>query len=200
MLRKALSVCGNQDNIILTVPRRGFSLSGKISISMKAPQEAMAEDPSDIMNESEGENGTHDENLMADLDYTLYPESAGGIRSKHAQAPQARKRETYALIFILILIGILSLSVTSFIFMSGGVGYSKRFEFNGCNFFSNENSNDNSTMNVALKTSMKCKKRSYVYVTYFQGGDRISLIQCQNQLSIFSNPNCISYYYIGKLW
>ncbi|HDW8303910.1 TPA: hypothetical protein RM975_003963 [Escherichia coli] len=33
MLRKALSTCGTPDNIILTAPRRGFSLSQEICIS-----------------------------------------------------------------------------------------------------------------------------------------------------------------------
>ncbi|HDW8098804.1 TPA: winged helix-turn-helix domain-containing protein [Escherichia coli] len=203
MLRKALSTCGTPDNIILTAPRRGFSLSQEMHISCDNLQEAMDEQSSDWLNGSDKMNETHGENLMKEMWGAIPSESEMmEISSEYVRDKQCRKRKIDSSIFyyILILLTILSLIVPVYlVFLSDGEHYSKRFEFNGCYVYSRDASNDNNTMDIVLKTGIKCEDRRYVYVTYFQGGDRESLIQCRKPLSTFSLPNCISYYNIGKI-
>ena len=146
-------------------------------------------------------NETHDESLMKEMRGTIPSESEMmEISSEYVLHKQCRKIYSSIFYYTLILLTILSLGVPAYlVFLSGGEHYSKRFEFNGCYVYSRDGSNDNNTMDIVLKTGIKCEDRRYVYVTYFQGGDRESLLQCQKPLSTFSLPNCISYYYIGKI-
>ncbi|ELY4546051.1 winged helix-turn-helix domain-containing protein, partial [Cronobacter sakazakii] len=92
MLRKALSTCGNQDNIILTAPRRGFSLSQEICISCDNSQESMDEPSSDWLNGSDKMNETHDESLMKEMWSTIPSESEMmEISSEYVNEKQCKK-------------------------------------------------------------------------------------------------------------
>lgn len=85
-----------------------------------------------------------------------------------------------------------------FYFITYGMDYVKRFDLNGCAFYSNNMADDDITMQAVIKKKIRCDDRKYVYITLFPGGSRMSVIQCEKETGPFLRPDCISYYYTGN--
>ncbi|WP_067707323.1 transcriptional regulator [Erwinia sp. ErVv1] len=203
MLRKALLACGNSEDFIRTVPRRGFMLSGKVEITctelQNEPSSTEGEnDPAPRQAEPEGnENVTIlPEELPLPTEENHVSEASTGT---YSQPERIRLKINNALFWIAYGVAFAAIVLTPCLyFITYSVDYVKRFDFNGCAFYSNNMADDDITMQAVIKKKIRCDERKYVYITLFPGGSRMSVIQCEKEIGPFLRPNCISYYYIGN--
>ncbi|NIF48655.1 hypothetical protein F3J28_12865 [Enterobacter sp. Ap-1006] len=202
-LRKAFSVCGGEEAFIRTVPRRGFMLPQKILVS----SQSLGPDPTDKKAAEDVQN----ENLQLRIESASDNTSERNEQQKDNVGPQIKntlsildnvKMKTLSGKNHFLIIGFFvfscCLAALYSLLLSVPTDYPKRLQYNGCDFRSNEASDDDMIEDITLKLNIKCSTRKHLYVTSYQEGSVISVIQCARPITFFSHPNCISTYYTEK--
>ncbi|BEO69131.1 hypothetical protein SMQE31_46390 (plasmid) [Serratia marcescens] len=192
MLRKALSTCGDNDDFIITIPRRGFVLSNGIKIT------------SDDIQDSLENTKKINEDIVMVRDLSLLEKDKNTIlnreRSKHFFVDFNRIVSTCNKVLIII---VFLISIPFIYYMLLPFIYSADFDVikkneNGCKYYINENSGNDDLTKFLHKTNRDCKRNKYVYINSFIWGGRVSTVQCEHRLSYPFASNCLSYYYAGE--
>ncbi|WP_254185925.1 winged helix-turn-helix domain-containing protein [Pantoea sp. B270] len=211
-LRRALNKAGLQEDIIRTMPRKGFILSPKTTISREitsAPASVQVQAESvQAVRSDENSNFVNTENP---LKKTISEEKPNVIHS-------ARKRLTHSFFIKGIRfwsalsfkesMAIISFTLMLFVivyFFSLRTGmddenalFSYSTDYKGCKIFSKSDALL-STENVLKKVDqlkINCRTAPYIYLTAYENADRLSYFSCQHPLDSSLRANCRSFYYV----
>lgn len=236
LIRKNLLACDIRQDVIRTIPRRGFMLSNSILIeeSTITPEQSVT-DEEIVVGEGEqnGENSNaaldqdskdaflekttkpviqNGENTLEKLindtqhsesdstDNSNNPESATFIISEHVKRYTPSVRHLFVAGLSMMTILVCGFVLMAFSHYRQKMEFVKRFDINGCEIYGNEKADNSLITRIAGEIEMECSERKNIFITAFTNGERISVLQCKNTLSLFSYPNCVSYYYIGRKW
>jgi len=236
LIRKALLACDIRQDVIRTIPRRGFMLSNAILIeeSTTAPEKRISDEEAVagkcaqedeqrmplLPSASEDEvlpNTTQpviqddeniSENLINDMPHSE-PKSKKPIGDPESAILTLRKSANrYAIsprhLFVTGLTGLTILicgfAIMAFSLYRQEMDFVKRFDMNGCEIYGNEKADNSLVARVAVDIKVGCTARRKIFITAFTNGERISVLQCKNTLSLFGSPDCVSYYYIRSQW
>ena len=236
LIRKALMACNMRQDVIRTIPRRGFMLANTIVVeeSTITPEQRIADEDAEskknaqkdepmplvFMKTSEGtiSHGTANPDIQEDKDISenlienaqpFEPASQQPVScSEPAELPVSKGAYRYAAStrhFFVAGIAIITILMCGFAIMTFSLNchemfFVKRFDMNGCEIYGNEKAGNGLIARVAVDTKVICTERRKIYITAFTNGERISVLQCKNALSLFGSPDCISYYYIRSKW
>ncbi|WP_029568747.1 winged helix-turn-helix domain-containing protein [Pantoea ananatis] len=215
-LRRALSKAGLQEDIIRTMPRRGFILSPQ---TMVMKENTVTASSATVLSEKNYEPLSSEEN-------TESHEGASPAVLQHADVeddkdhktvlPSTRQRDhspwlpkTEMLLARLSFKNVFFTAITFvsfcciFIFIKvepqpAEPVFAHSMDYKGCVIFNNSDAWLNS---AELKKrvddlDINCKDSQYIYMTSFKNADRLSYFQCQHPLHATIRANCLSHYYV----
>ncbi|WP_075181767.1 transcriptional regulator [Pantoea sp. 1.19] len=204
-LRKSLSDVGDFDaGLIETIPRRGFVLSAKTRVTRAGVQgdewsndtaeEADAHDASDA-------SDAHDDGASdSEADW-----QAGEAPEHHAGAapPTGRRRaRRYAVglaalaVLSVILLGVLAVLLFSRSLFPQQYAYAGQLD--ACDVYQNKLGRHVADMKLSRDLRPFCQQKRYLYVTSYLYSNRVSAITCKSKITLFSEDECISNYYIYR--
>ncbi|VEC00573.1 DNA-binding transcriptional activator CadC [Cedecea lapagei] len=203
MLRKAFLACGGEETFIRTIPRRGFMLHQRVSISRasmlpdaayKEPGTRMPDESLSRQSVTAGNNMLSPKSVAENMHYQPAKNAISGVEKTN------NKIYFNNIYFWLAAAAAFSFSflMIYLLFLSAPTEYPRKMIYNGCAYHSNEASDENMVKSIALKLGIQCDNRKNVYVTSYQEGSVVSVIQCARPITFFSRPNCISTYYTEK--
>lgn len=210
-LRRALSKAGLQEDIIRTMPRKGFLLSPQTTISRDSASafaeasgeayEIHAVSPAEKNETSTAENSVN-ETTPAEERKVIH--STGEhfshsffLKGRHYWSDLPFKK------LMMTTFSVVLLSVIYFIFLITGRSdekplFSYRTDYMGCTLFSNTDTmlSTESILKTAKKLKLDCRTAPYVYLTAYKNADRLSYFSCQHPLNARARANCRSFYYV----
>ncbi|MGE9552849.1 winged helix-turn-helix domain-containing protein [Erwinia amylovora] len=199
-LRKSLSNAGMTQDIIRTMPRRGFLLSPLTEINRSGPER--------IINENDDEKNTHvnlnENSKLKNEKESIETHSSGHIlpldRKNRVLSRRHNKMSWLLASASGIAIGIFSYCIKINI-RDEPVFSSKSVLYKECTIFTNRDSDLQSDEMFRLVDSLnlKCENNRYAYITSYRFSDRISLLLCRNPLGDNEAPECHSVYYIKNM-
>lgn len=239
LVRKALLASGIRQDVIRTIPRRGFMLSNAILIeeSTSVPVAAI---PDNTPLSAEGletvsteDAGTPDLSQASGQDVpqhipepalqvdenmsekpvtaalhnasgaaynTGYPESAALAVGELPAQQAIYTRNLLMVVLTVMTIVMCGMAIVTFSLYRKEMDFVKRFDMNGCEIYGNEKADNSLVARIAIDIHSGCTERRKIYITAFTNGERISVLQCKNAISLFGSPDCVSYYYIRRKW
>lgn len=239
LIRKALLACDIQQDVIRTIPRRGFMFSQAILIeeSTLAPELVIPDEATLLADVAEitpspepvtahvNQSGDEpvpptiiepvlhdDENISENLIKHVSPAGANlnhqGSKPEPAVAMGKKWPAHFALsgrnllvvVFTVMTIVIVGFAIMTFSLYRQEMDFVKRFDMNGCEIYGNDKAGNSLVARVAIDIKVGCTERRKIYITAFTNGERISVLQCKNAISLFGSPDCVSYYYIRNKW
>lgn len=221
-LRRALSKAGLQEDIIRTMPRRGFILSPQTVVmkenTVTASSATVSSEKNDQPLSSEENTESHESASPAVLQQTDGEEDKDDKDDKDDKTvlPSTRQRahsswltKTEILLARFSLKSVFFTAITFvsfcciFIFIkveppSAEPVFAHSMDYKGCVIFNNSDAWLN---NAELKKrvddlDINCKDSQYIYMTFFKNADRLSYFQCQHPLHATIRANCLSHYYV----
>ena len=211
-LRRALSKAGLQEDIIRTMPRKGFLLSPQTTVSRdSASASAGATGEADEMHavspaeKDETYTGEMSVNETTPAEERKVIHSTGErfshpffLKGRHYWAGLSLKKR-----MMMISLSVVLLSVIYFFFTLAGRNeekplFSYSTDYRGCTLFSNTDTmlNTESVLKTAEKLKLDCTTTPYVYLTAYKNADRLSYFSCQHPLNGRARANCRSFYYV----
>lgn len=236
LIRKALLACDIRQDVIRTIPRRGFMLSNAIHIDESAivPEQPVAgkdaetenstqedEQPVPALTPSSGEDiAGHMEKPVIQDDVNISekltkdalhsesnskntfsaPESTVFTVRKRTHRYGISTRHLFVAGMTVITILACGFAILPFSLYCQEMNFVKRFDMNGCEIYGNEKAGNGLVARVAVDIKVGCTERRKVFITAFTNGQRVSVLQCKNAISLFGSPDCVSYYYIRSQW
>ncbi|MCS4492674.1 winged helix-turn-helix domain-containing protein [Pantoea sp. B623] len=211
-LRRALNKAGLQEDIIRTMPRKGFILSPQTTISrdiISAPVSVTVQaEGIHAVRPDENSNLLNNENL---LKKTISEEKQNVIHSAKKRLTQpffSRSSPFWSALSFRELMTTMSFTLFFFIivcFFSFRAGmddenalFSYSTDYKGCKIYSKSDALL-STENVLKKIDqlkIDCRTAPYVYLTAYKNSDRLSYFSCQHLLDTSVRANCSSFYYV----
>lgn len=213
-LRRALNKAGLQEDIIRTMPRKGFLLSPQTTI-----EKEINPSPSSVITEPESaETLPAVENIMADQsasDQKVCTEKneehcdSANKRFLHAVHMKSffsqifLKSKKMVAVTILLLLAIILLS---FFYIRAGMNYDDTVfvysaEYKGCTLFNNSDAwlKPSELKKKVDEMNLNCSVSPYVYLTAFKHADSFSYFNCEHPLKGPARANCRSHYYVKNL-
>lgn len=197
-LRKSLSKAGLQQNIIRTMPRRGFLLSPLTQIDRTEPERIVVDDVSakemnreDIKEKDDFINC----NVVAEM------EPAKPVLPLKSESHVVMCRNSKMGWMIACLSGMVIGVITYYMDVNMHVApvFSERpVYYKGCVIYSN-NKNDfegDEMFRLVDDLNLRCENNRYAYLTSYRFSDRVSLVICRNPLKDKTPSECHSLYYI----
>lgn len=194
-LRGALKEVGVKEDVIRTMARRGFIIPGKLHIVMERKPSIEGKDP-----DVESDLNVPVQNLgkiIHTQQVDVHEKSTTQDTDENVE-----KKSEYLVKYKNRIIGsclLLTLVVVTFFFLSSmpASPYKYRFSRDDCRFFLKTNSHDPRTIVAFSRNlSLNCTEKRYVYMTYYQASDRVSVFTCLKPLSFFRRSYCYSDYFI----
>lgn len=211
-LRRALSKAGLQEDIIRTMPRKGFLLSPKTTVSSDcasaSPDTTGEDDKMHAVSPAEKNETFTDEKSVND---TTPAEDrkvidATGERFLHSVFFKVRhywSGLSFKKMLMMTSLSVVFLSVVYFLFIITGRNEEKKLfsystTYRGCTLFSNTDAmlNTENVLKTAEKLKLDCRTAPYVYLTAYKNADRLSYFSCQHPLNTQAQANCRSFYYV----
>lgn len=213
-LRRALNKAGLQEDIIRTMPRKGFLLSPQTTIQRESissftsvsTELESAQALSAGVDETPA-HGTSDERMStaqnkqgSDSGNRLFLYS---VMTKH-QFFQAfiKSKKMMSVTFLLVLV----LIVSSFFYIRAGLNYNDSVfvystNYKNCIIFNNADGwlRKDEIKKQFDKIKINCSTTPYVYLTAFKHADSLSYFNCEHPLSGDVRANCRSHYYVKNL-
>jgi len=211
-LRRAFNKAGLQDDIIRTMPRKGFLLSPQTIVSRENVSASGA-----ITGQQENE---HAASPVADnlppksnrpVTTTTPTEEKKVKRSGGEDFPDSvffKFRHLGSVLSVkpLLVIASLTFFILGIIYFApSGTGeneektvFSYITDYRGCKIFSKTDALL-STEDILKKTDelkIDCRTAPYVYLTAYKNADRLSYFSCQHPLNTSARANCRSFYYV----
>ena len=213
-LRRALNKAGLQENIIRTMPRKGFILSPKTTVQYEdASPPAIRCVPESVHTVLEELNETADQDLNEERGQTAQNEQIPGVKparflwlfpvGRHSLATCLKTKKIF---LMLVSLTFLTALLIYFFYTATGLSYDDPVfmystDDKGCKIFNNSDaplSKEEVKKEVdALDTD--CKNTPYVYLTAFKHADSFSYFNCEHSLTGSIRANCRSHYYVKNL-
>ncbi|MFP1774148.1 transcriptional regulator [Lonsdalea quercina] len=196
-LRRALNSTGLKEEIIRTMPRRGFILSPLTDIHYERKP------PVDTDNQTPGDtdiNVNIEEKLSPDEEGTKISAKDDGFLRRYVLS--LFKKNFYfctACFLLTVLVGGGMIRQQS---ADERVLYRPiKLKFRECYAYTNaDNSMDDAKLEKIMESSrLNCKKKKFLYVTTYKKSERSSILLCQNAIGLNQRANCNSYYYIEHI-
>lgn len=189
LLRKSLKLLDIPDLIVQTIPKRGFMISGKISVQEQGGV-IKAEDSEEVKNIS-----------FPDSEDKVSPEeSRTHLQPFSKVVPFIRKSlvsweiTIIATIIILIIIIINRKLADNSDLLSS---YSKLYVMPDCAVFrDNDLRPDHFFIDFIKRNNISCSKEQTIYITNHYPSSRTSVITCQHPVNDTQRSYCISHYYL----
>lgn len=213
-LRRALNKAGLQEDIIRTMPRKGFLLSPQTtvqreSLSSFTPVSTESERANTL---SAGGNEMPDHSPPDERMRTAQNKQESDFGKKNflyfslieCQFFPAfiKSKKNMAVSFMLVLI----LFFSSFFYIRAGLNYNDAVfiysaNYKGCIIFNNADAwlRKDEVKKLVDEMKIKCSTTSYVYLTAFKNADSLSYFDCEHPLSGHVRANCRSHYYVKNL-
>lgn len=201
-LRGALKESGIDEDVIRTMARRGFIIPGKILIVLeKNAQEnidfSSAEQDDDIqIKPLEACTSSSEENTYEGINEKRNFQPEREFFFKKLKRLSGFKRE------LQIIAMVMTLAVVIFLFFCPSpVGYYKYdFSQGECQFYLKTNSHNPEVIEkFSRELSLNCTERRYVYITFYESSDRVSVFTCLKPLSYLRKSYCYSDYFIKDI-
>jgi len=211
-LRRALIKAGLQDDIIRTMPRKGFLLSPKTTVlrenvSASAPVKGQ---PENIHVATPVENNAPPDSSSPDIKTTSAEEKkvkrSGGehfphsvfFKFRHFRPVLSVKRLLVMISLPLFFLAILYVFSVNNRKHEENTFFSYITDYRGCKLFSKTDASL-SIEEILKKTDelkIDCRTAPYIYLTAYKNADRLSYFSCQHPLDSSVRANCHSFYYV----
>ncbi len=210
-LRRAFLKAGLQEDIIRTMPRKGFLLSPKTTVQkeMTSPSPAMSTVPEDEQGVSEVGQDTVEQHVAKEGIQTSQNELKPETENRHQlRLLPVRRRFLTARVWTRRFMAMASLIVlTALLFNFFHIRTVQNDEdalfiystnYKGCTLFSKTDAlmSKEEVIKKAELLGINCKAAPYVYLTAYKNADRLSYFMCQHPLNTSMKANCNSFYYI----
>lgn len=195
MIRRAFKKVGINEEVIVTVPRRGVCLSGDISVEKFTPN-----DDSDFI-EVETPSLVRKEEMLAINHVINEPKEIVLKTSLISRFFNGN----HLIIFSFILVSLISVLASYFYLYSKNIfyNYDYQFDFKSCQIYSPGKKTDILEKHITKtinELGISCDNNDRIYFNAFIGLPRESVIVCDDNI-LSSNTNCSSYYrYLIKDW
>lgn len=200
-LRKSLIKAGLQQDIIRTMPRRGFLLSPLAQIKRTEP-ERIAVDDVNVKEMTREDIKEKDELIKLNVVAEMEPSKPVLPLKRESHVVMCRKSKTRWVIACLsgMVFGITTYYMDVNMHVAP-VFSAKPVYYKGCVIYSN-NKNDfegDEMFRLVDHLNLRCENNRYAYLTSYRFSDRVSLIICRKPLSGKAASECHSLYYIEDM-
>lgn len=210
-LRRAFLKAGLQEDIIRTMPRKGFLLSPKTTVqkemtSLSSHMSTLSEDDQGV---SEVGLDTAEQHVAEEGNQTSQNELKNESESRHHLCSLPVRRRFLSARFwpgiFMVLASLIVLTVLFFYFFyirtvqnTEYSLFSYSMNYKGCTLFSKADAliSKEDVIKRAEQLGIDCKANPYVYLTAYKNADRLSYFMCQHPLNTRVKANCNSFYYI----
>ncbi|NRH23226.1 winged helix-turn-helix domain-containing protein [Pantoea stewartii] len=215
-LRRALIKIGYEEDIIRTMPRKGFLLSPKttimkenigVSLSFTDQSEATQKLQNKENNEMSGgkepakKSDSDSEKLDEPRLTKLFFQNALGNGFFYV------KRLSYKNLVLPLTIIFVVFFVYYFFYLRVSMRaddetFTYSTEYKDCTLFSKTDAfmSKSDVTKMAEKLDIDCKNTPYVYLTAYKNADRLSYFLCERPLNSNVRANCHSYYYVKNFY
>ncbi|KAF0854758.1 winged helix-turn-helix domain-containing protein [Pantoea dispersa] len=200
-LRKSLSKAGLQQDIIRTMPRRGFLLSPLTQINRTEPERMVVDDVNAeemAIEDIKEKDGFINFNVVAEM------KPSKPVLPFKSKSHVVKCRNSKMGWMIACLSGMIIGVITYYMDVNMQVAsvFSERpVYYKGCVIYSN-NKNDfegDEMFRLVDDLNLRCENNRYVYLTSYRFSDRVSLVICRSHLNDKIPSECHSLYYIEDM-
>ena len=217
-LRRALYKAGLQEDIIRTMPRKGFLLSPQTTVEKESLSSFSSVSPVSKTDQalSAGanripEHGSSDERMTAvqseqeseqDTDHVKKIFSYSSLAEHWILKAFLGSKKLMAVTILFILV----VSLWSFFYVRAGLNYNDAVfiystDYKGCTVFNNSDGwlRKEEVKKKIDDLKINCSATPYVYLTAFKHADSLSYFNCEHPLDGRVRANCRSHYYVKNL-
>ncbi|WEA04820.1 winged helix-turn-helix domain-containing protein [Pantoea dispersa] len=200
-LRKSLIKAGLQQDIIRTMPRRGFLLSPLTQINRTEPERIVVDDVNAkemTMEDKKEKDDFINFNVVAEM------EPSKTVLPLNSESHVVICRNSKVGWMLACLAGMVIGGVTYYIDLNMHVPpvfSEKPVYYKGCVIYSNDKNDfeGDEMFRVVDDLNLKCENNRYAYLTSYRFSDRVSLVICRNPLNDKIPSECYSLYYIEDM-
>ncbi|MHB2056196.1 winged helix-turn-helix domain-containing protein [Pantoea dispersa] len=200
-LRKSLIKAGLQQDIIRTMPRRGFLLSPLTQINRTEPERIVVDDVNAkemTMGDKKEKDDFINFNVVAEM------EPSKTVLPLKSESHVVICRNSKVGWMLACLSGMVIGGITYYIDLNMHVPpvfSEKPVHYKGCVIYSNDKNDfeGDEMFRVVDDLNLKCENNRYAYLTSYRFSDRVSLVICRNPLNDKIPSECYSLYYIEDM-
>ncbi|WP_262264310.1 winged helix-turn-helix domain-containing protein [Pantoea dispersa] len=200
-LRKSLIKAGLQQDIIRTMPRRGFLLSPLTQINRTEPERIVVDDVNAkemTMEDKKEKDDFINFNVVAEM------EPSKTVLPLNSESHVVICRNSKVGWMLACLAGMVIGGGTYYIDLNMHVPpvfSEKPVYYKGCVIYSNDKNDfeGDEMFRVVDDLNLKCENNRYAYLTSYRFSDRVSLVICRNPLNDKIPSECYSLYYIEDM-
>ncbi|MEB5834879.1 winged helix-turn-helix domain-containing protein [Pantoea dispersa] len=200
-LRKSLIKAGLQQDIIRTMPRRGFLLSPLTQINRTEPERIVVDDVNAkemTMEDKKEKDDFINFNVVAEM------EPSKPVLPLKSESHVVICRNSKVGWMLACLSGMVIGGITYYIDLNMHVPpvfSEKPVYYKGCVIYSNDKNDfeGGEMFRVVDGLNLKCENNRYAYLTSYRFSDRVSLVICRNPLNDKIPSECYSLYYIEDM-
>lgn len=206
-LRRALKKTGLQEDIIRTMPRKGFLLSPQTTVDKETTPLPLS--PVYVSGISAGDNETADKSTT-EVRIQAAPDEkkTDAVDTTRLQSVRLKSRfylsgfKSKKSLMLALLLVIPVLPVCFFYIMAGQNYNDELFtystDYKGCAIFNNSDSwlSQSEVKKQVDELNIVCDGNPYVYLTAYKHADSLSYFNCEHPLGGHVRANCRSYYYV----
>lgn len=213
-LRRALNKAGLKEDIIRTMPRRGFLLSPQTTIL----KESFSLPPS-VIGSSDDADAAPSAGITTNISEGFAVENLNPAQEKEVKESRCQHISNYALLKLRLffewlpvgkalvvatffpLIYSISLYYYESMLSPGDSVFVYSTDYKGCTIFNNSEAwlSENEIKKQVDNLNIHCTDAPYIYLTAFKHADSLSYFYCQNPLKSTFRAKCRSHYFIKNL-
>ncbi|WP_244213030.1 winged helix-turn-helix domain-containing protein [[Curtobacterium] plantarum] len=205
-LRRAISKSGIKEDMIRTLPKRGFLLSPQTTVLKQSTTNLYDAEPSGEYARSLSPAGINliekDEQLTENQKLpppknTLKNQLVFFIIKFRTFNEKVSIKKKFLLIMLPVCFFFVSLAIFYGI-DSDDAGFKYSTNYEECEIYNNDDAwlDESEVIKIVENIKVNCNKNSYIYLTAYKNADRISYFSCQNKIVSNKRANCRSYYYV----
>lgn len=205
-LRRAISKSGIKEDMIRTLPKRGFLLSPQTTVLKQSTTTLYDVEPSGEYTRSLNPAGINliekDEQLTENRKLTpqknvLKTQLNFVILKFRAFNEKVSFEKKFLLIMLPVCVFFVSLALFYGI-KSDDAGFEYSTKYEECEIYNNDDAwlDESEVRKTVEKLNINCDKATYIYLTAYKNADSISYFSCQNKIASSKRANCRSYYYM----
>ncbi len=212
MLRRSLIKIGYEEDIIRTMPRKGFLLSPKTTIMKENIGASISftdqsEPPQSVHNKDSNEVSDGEKSNLDKKKIDEYRHRKLFFQNFIENEFFYFKNVSYKNLALLIPIIFVCTFVYYFFYLRMSMGandetFTYSTEYKDCILFSKNDAfmSKLDVANMAEKLNIDCKSTPYVYLTAYKNADRLSYFRCEHPLNSNVRANCQSYYFVKNFY
>lgn len=209
-LRRAIYKAGLQEDIIRTMPRKGFLLSPQTTVEKESLSVSPVSKSAQALSAGGNkipEHGSSDERMTTvqseqETDHVKKIFSYSSLAEHRILKAFLGSKKLMAVTILFILV----VSLWSFFYIRAGLNYNDSFfiystDYKGCTVFNNADGwlRKEEVKKKIDDLKINCSATPYVYLTAFKKADSLSYFNCEHPLDGRVSANCRSHYYVKNL-